>query len=363
MPASDPNAPLLHPAPARRDRAPGRLRAFSDALARRLPGSWSAVTEDYFAYSPAHADVMDRLWDNGHAEWALNDFVHHEAALLDSPGNENFVVLARPLHSGQFLVAALAPPGVDGTLRTDHVPHGIAVPSDPARAAADIERRLLPRYRQAVEAVRAPAMREAYVRALDALDDWNAVSDSFCDEQGFPLDEDAYGIRQAQRDAEAWLPFETFLFHGPAAIEQAKTNLAALTPPPGHAKRWSQDLRALTGALAEGIRIRDEWESRLVTVLDHRDDPDRWLAFKEAIDARNADGWSAVIAFMDHGPVLHAIEEAARLRASAGTARVAAARARSTSTVPAPRPGSRLPAPEAPPPPPGPPARSPTPGR
>jgi hypothetical protein len=159
--------------------------------------SWSAVTSNYFAYSPAHVYVMDRLWDNGHAEWALQDFVHDEAALLDGPGGERFVVLARPLHRGQFLVAALAPPGIDGVLRPLHTPHGIAVPGDPVRAAADVERRLLPRYRHAVEAARVPALREAHCLAEQALADWDSVSDSLCDAAGMPLDEDAYGIRQA----------------------------------------------------------------------------------------------------------------------------------------------------------------------
>jgi hypothetical protein len=232
MPAPELNAPHHQTARSHNDRPGSRLRAFSDALARRLPASWSAVTEDDFAHSPARAEVIDKLWDHGHVEWALQDFVHHEAALLVGPVDELFVVLARPLHSGQFLVAAITPPGTDGTLRTDYAPNGIAVPGDPVRAAADIERRLLPRYRQAVETVRAPALREAHLLARKALDDWDAVSDSFCDEQGFPLDEDAYGNRQAQRDAQAWLPFERFLFYGPAAIEQAKTNLAAFTPPP-----------------------------------------------------------------------------------------------------------------------------------
>jgi hypothetical protein len=361
MPVPAPNAPLRHPAPPRHDQTPGRLRAFSDALARRLPGSWSAVTEDYFAYSPAHADVMDRLWDNGHAEWALQDFVHEEAALLDGPGGERFVVLARPQHRGQFLVAALSPPGVDGALRTGHVPHGIAVPGDPVRAASDVERRLLPRYRHAVEAVRIPTLCAAHRLAQEALADWDAVSDSLCDAAGMPLDEDAYGIRQAQRDAEAWQPFETFLFHGPAAIEHAKAVLPALPLPASTADRWSYQLRSLTSALTEGIAIRDEWEAHLAAVLDQQVGPARWVAFNDVLDERNAEGWYAMTVFIDHAPVLDAIADVEQERAELAAVRVAAARARSTTT--APRSGLRLPPREMPPPPPAPPARPHTPGR
>jgi hypothetical protein len=94
----------------------------------------------------------------------------------------------------------------------------------------------------------------------------------------------------------------------------------------------------------------------VVALLDHQDDPDRKRALNDALDARNTEGWSAVTTFMDHAPVLHAIEDAARHSASADTARVTAAQARSTTTVPAPRPGPRLP-PSASSPPPGLPTR------
>ncbi|MFC4035149.1 hypothetical protein ACFO3J_27295 [Streptomyces polygonati] len=362
MPAPDPNAPL--PAtPPRRAQPSSPLRTFSDALALRLPGSWNAAVKDHFAYSPAYAYVMDRLWDHGHAQWGLQDFVTDEATLLDSSGTELLVVLPRPHHRTQFLVAALAPPGIDGVLRSGNAPHGIAVSADPVRAAADVERRLLPRYRHAVEAVRIPALREAHRLAQQALDDWDAVSDSLCDQQGIPLDEDAYGVRQTQRDAEAWQPFETFLFHGSAAIDHATAVLPALSLPASTLDRWSYQLHSLADALAEGIRIRDNWEPRLVAKIEQPLGPDRWIAFNDTLDERNAEGWHAMTLFIDHAQVLHAIADAERERAEPAAARVAAARARSTTTAPAPRPGSRLPAPEAPPPPPGPPTRSPAPGR
>lgn len=115
--------------------------------------------------------------------------------------------------------------------------------------------------------------------------------------------------------------------------------------------------------MAKGTRIRDNWEPRLVAKLDQPTGPDRWTAFNDTLDERNAEGWHAMTLFIDHAPVLHAIADAERERAEFAAARVAAAQARSTTAVPAPRPGSRLPMPEAPTPPPGPPARSHTPGR
>ncbi|MFI0722633.1 hypothetical protein [Streptomyces sp. NPDC021224] len=354
MPTPDPNA---------HDHSPSRLEAFSEALAYRLPGPWNAVAKAHFAYSPAYVDVIDRLWDNGPVERALQRFTPDRAALLNGPSGERLVVLAAPQRPGRFLVAALAPPGIDGSLRADHTPRDIAVSGDPVRAAADVDRRLLPRYRQAVEAVRIPALGEAHRLAQQALDDWDAVSDSLCDAAGIPLDEDAYGARQVRRDAEAWVPFQTFLFHGPAAIGHAKAALTALPLPASTAARWEYRLRSLAAALAEGTSIRDEWESRLAAVLDQQVGPDRWIAFNEGLVERNAEGWYAVTVFMDHAPVLQAIADAEQEHAELAAVRVAAARARSTTTGAAPRPGTRLPPPAMPPPTPPPPARPQTPGR
>ncbi|MFI0942767.1 hypothetical protein [Streptomyces sp. NPDC021020] len=307
--------------------------------------------------------MRDRLWDNGPATNTLQWFTPDEAALLDGPGGEHLVVLARPQRPGQFLVAALAPPGIDGPLRTGHRPNGISVSGEPARAAADIERRLLPRYGKAVETVRTPALHAAHQRAREALADWDAVSDSLCDEQGFPLDDDAYGIRQAQRDADAWAPFETFLHHGAAALDHAGTLLPTLPVPAATAGRWRYELRALKDALAEGTHIRDLWESRLIAIVARRDDPNRWRVFNDALDDRNAEGWSAVDVFIEHAPVLQVIENAARRHTAADTARVNAARARSTTAVPEPTPSPRLRPPEPPSPPSGPPNPPHAPGR
>jgi hypothetical protein len=359
MPTPDPNA---------HDQPLSRLQAFSEALAYRLPGPWNAVAKAHFAYSPAYVDVIDRLWDNGPVERTLQRFAPDRAALLNGPSGERLVVLAAP-RPGRFLVAALAPPGIDGSLRADHTPRDIAVPGDPVRAAADVDRRLLPRYRQAVEAVRVPALGEAHRLAQQALDDWDAVSDSLCDAAGIPLDEDAYGARQVRRDAEAWEPFETFLFHGPAAIGHAKAALTTLPLPASTAARWEYRLRSLAAALTEGTSIRDEWESRLAAVLDQQVGPDRWVAFNEGLAERNAEGWYAVTIFMDHAPVLQAIADAEQEHAELAAVRVAAARARSTTTGAAPRPGTRLPQPAPGPrsttadPAPAPPPQDPTTGR
>jgi hypothetical protein len=80
-------------------------------------------------------------------------------------------------------------------------------------------------------------------------------------------------------------------------------------------------------------------------VLDQQVGPDRWVAFNDALDERNAEGWDAMTIFIDHAPVLQAIADVERERAELAAVRVAAARARSTTAAPAPRSGARLPPP------------------
>ncbi|MEC3996137.1 hypothetical protein VSR01_22520 [Actinacidiphila sp. DG2A-62] len=119
------------------------LREFSNGLAARLPGSWNAVVVEDFHDHPLRKDVLGRLWDDGHVAWAVGDFVHERAALLAGPGETILLAVRRPLRPGQFLIAPLAPPGAAASGRHAFAPAGIAVPADPARAAAAVQQRLL----------------------------------------------------------------------------------------------------------------------------------------------------------------------------------------------------------------------------
>ncbi|MFJ1795283.1 hypothetical protein [Kitasatospora griseola] len=98
---------------------------------------------------------MDRLWDLGVAHWALLDFVNDQVGQLSHPAGMDLVVLRRPLRSRQYLVAALVPVGhgLAHQVQDHAVPFGIAVADDPVRAAADVTRRLLPSYQQALRTV------------------------------------------------------------------------------------------------------------------------------------------------------------------------------------------------------------------
>ncbi|MFB7270769.1 hypothetical protein [Streptomyces sp. NPDC056244] len=136
------------------------LAAFATAVAERLPGIWTSTYHRHAAYRDQFP-LAEHVWDNGHADWAITQFVLGHDAVLTGPGHQSLYVIDRPLHPGQFLVAALAPDGFkDHHFHGVNEPNGIAVHQHPARAAAQITRRLLPRYRHALNAVRDNAHRQ-----------------------------------------------------------------------------------------------------------------------------------------------------------------------------------------------------------
>ncbi|MFB9556868.1 hypothetical protein [Streptomyces roseoviridis] len=128
-------------------------------MATRLPGTWTSEYHRHASYSEQFP-VAERLWDTGHVDWAVSEHVLGHHAVLTGSAGEELYVIDRPLRRGQFLVAALEPPGFQPHhFRGVPEPNGIAVSADPVRAAASISCRLLPRHARAVEAVRARARR------------------------------------------------------------------------------------------------------------------------------------------------------------------------------------------------------------
>ncbi|WP_404868426.1 hypothetical protein ACI1MP_10165 [Kitasatospora griseola] len=120
------------------------LEAFTDQVARRLPGTWEPMLADV-SRSAALTEVYEQLWDLGITQWALLEFVNDRLGMLrDSQGRE-LVVLPRPLRPGRYLIAPLVPTGTDPGTVEDLTPFGVSVSGSPARAAETARRRLLPR--------------------------------------------------------------------------------------------------------------------------------------------------------------------------------------------------------------------------
>ncbi|MEU4347044.1 hypothetical protein [Streptomyces sp. NPDC023838] len=131
------------------------LASFADSLASRLPGDWHSAYRQHDQYGDQFP-LDDEVWDVGHVHWAVGVFVLRHDALLSGPDGQRLCVIDRPLHLDQFLVAPLEP---GEGLKPHHFsgveePNGIKVGNDPLRAAVAVSRRVLPRYRSALAAVR-----------------------------------------------------------------------------------------------------------------------------------------------------------------------------------------------------------------
>ncbi|MEV0636286.1 hypothetical protein AB0I77_15195 [Streptomyces sp. NPDC050619] len=130
------------------------LSAFADALAERLPGTWTSEYHRHAAYRNQFPTV-ERPWDTGHVDYIVSQYVLGHDAVLNGPHGQQLYVTDRPLHRHQFVVAPLEPTGFQPhQISPVREPNGIAVPNDPVRAGAAVARRLLPRYQQALAAVR-----------------------------------------------------------------------------------------------------------------------------------------------------------------------------------------------------------------
>ncbi|MEW2583005.1 hypothetical protein [Streptomyces virginiae] len=129
------------------------LSLFASALAARLPGQWTSDYQQHPTY-PDQFTNIERLWDTGHVEYIVSQYVLGHEAVLHGPDGQHLYVNDRPLRPGQFVVAPLSPDAEPHHFVGVDEPNGIAVPNDPVRAAAHIARRLLPRYEVARHAVR-----------------------------------------------------------------------------------------------------------------------------------------------------------------------------------------------------------------
>ncbi|MER0445781.1 hypothetical protein ABR738_14625 [Streptomyces sp. Edi4] len=131
------------------------LSDFARALAGCLPGAWTSEYQRHATYEDQFPRTV-QLWDAGHVDYIVSQYVLTHDAVLHGPGDQRLYVADRPLYPYQFVVAPLAPD--TSGVKPHHFdgveePNGITVPNDPARAAAQVTRRVLPRYEQALEAV------------------------------------------------------------------------------------------------------------------------------------------------------------------------------------------------------------------
>ncbi|MFF3973247.1 hypothetical protein ACFYZ6_25795 [Streptomyces rubiginosohelvolus] len=183
-----------------------------------------------------------------------------------------------------------------------------------------------------------PALASAAAGINEACDAWDAVSDSLCDADGWPLDDKVYGDGKVQRDAEAWKHAEVFLDHGPEVLAGVR---AAADGPDYVEGPISDDLRRIRGIdniLIRAEELRHEWAD--VMALMDGSQPSVLHLYKErAVEHRNTEGWHYSHELGFKGPALVRVGEYLAHRADterpAQTERARVALTRSTHNTPA----------------------------
>ncbi|WP_152627971.1 hypothetical protein [Streptacidiphilus neutrinimicus] len=275
--------------------------AFATEVAARLPG-WRPMAPYHRLVPYLAASAADTVWDDSSLLTAMRQHPVSDVAMLaGTVGDERMqlLVLPRPARRGYLVGAMLnwATPHPDPTSDIwAHVPRAVAVPADPARAASSLSDRLLPRITQCLWSVRTEAVDRAVRLIRTASASWDAVSDSFCDAAGYPLDDQAYGQGLVARDAQAWDGFAGYLVHGPAVLARVEADLRGAGSESSAGDRWR--VSELRHALTEGLRLQSEWltgseQGRLSGAGPAR------LADLEA--ERNEEAWHAMTIVAEHG--------------------------------------------------------------
>ncbi|MFH9761663.1 hypothetical protein ACH4MJ_05935 [Streptomyces anulatus] len=153
-----------------------------------------------------------------------------------------------------------------------------------------------------------PALASAAAGINEACDAWDAVSDSLCDADGWPLDDKVYGDGKVKRDAEAWKHAEVFLDHGPEVLAGVR---AAADGPDYVEGPISDDLRRIRGIdtiLLRAQELRHEWAD-VMALMDGSQPSVLHLYQERAEEHRNTEGWHYSHELGSKGPALVRVGE------------------------------------------------------
>ncbi|MET9958140.1 hypothetical protein ABZ128_03480 [Streptomyces sp. NPDC006326] len=151
-----------------------------------------------------------------------------------------------------------------------------------------------------------------FLRAADAaLDAWDLYSDEHTDLDGWPYDPDAYDDRKAERDRAVWTAFKPVREEAGILLDAAEAALDRIPVPSVH-NRWAWQLAQLRDALDQIAATRTEYRE-LLAAHPHASPEAR----DGAVDARNAEAWSALYRWLVHGRAVLEIHTTA-MRTAAG---------------------------------------------
>jgi hypothetical protein len=243
-------------------------------------------------------DLTGCLWDAGDLIGAVrNERIPVGAVLTDGRGT-GLLVVDKPDTTGEVLVGALAPNGLNGPFADDlSAPPSLTVPSDPALAAHAITAALLPAYRQAVYQRRVQEIGDRLAHALSAEIARVLVRGSWPTDDGTGIGAVILGGLDHAHHEALWDDFRSFLQHGPHLLDHLDTVAARLRPAEKPA------VAALREALRHGRHVHSQW---LETVRRMREDDDTLAGttYAQAAAQRTADARPALAAWLEHGTAL-----------------------------------------------------------
>ncbi|WP_369392821.1 hypothetical protein AB5J72_38510 [Streptomyces sp. CG1] len=148
-----------------------------------------------------------------------------------------------------------------------------------------------------------PALASAAAGITQASDAWDAVSDSFCDHDGWPLDEKGYADGKVTRDAEAWKHVEVFLDHGPEVLAGVRAAASGADYVEGPISEDLRRLRGIDTTLERAGQIRHEWD-QVMALMEGSMPGSREIYASRAQEIRNSEGWHYAHELSFQGPAL-----------------------------------------------------------
>ncbi|MFI1369881.1 hypothetical protein [Streptomyces griseochromogenes] len=148
-----------------------------------------------------------------------------------------------------------------------------------------------------------PALASAAAGIRQASNAWDAVSDSFCDHEGRPMDEKGYADGKVKRDAEAWKHVEVFLAHGPEVLAGVRAAASGADYVEGPISEDLRRLRGIDTTLERAGQIRHEWD-QVIALMEGSMPGSREIYASQAQEIRNSEGWHYAAELSFQGPAL-----------------------------------------------------------
>ncbi|MFB8086864.1 hypothetical protein [Streptomyces sp. NPDC055992] len=283
--------------------APDWLSEFAEAVPAQMPG-WNAAVHTLNA--PEALRFGTQLWDQIELDGTLTDGDATEAVILTGPNHDRFIAI--PVHHSDgpgLTLQALRPPDPTGTLNLTRftAPAVAGLGPDPAHAVARMKDGFLPDYERALLRVQIQALRTAAAGIVQASADWDDVSGTLCDTEGWPIDDKVYADGKVARDAAAWMHVETFLAHGPDVLAYTREAATSRDYDYGPASTDLRRIRGVETTLEGAQQVQTEWE-QVVALMDGSLPGSRELYEEEALEVRNSEGWHYADELIYQGPAL-----------------------------------------------------------